>query len=129
MDARLDVYALLGLSPGEAHVIRNAGGIVTEDAIRSLAISQHLLGTREVMLVHHTQCGLQQLDDEAFAADLERSAGVRPAWRAGGFPEVVDDVRRSITELKGCPFLPFRDQIRGFVFDVSSGRLSEVAEA
>lgn len=127
MDARIDVYSLMGLSPGEAHVIRNAGGLVTDDAIRSLAISQRLLGTTEVVLVHHTDCGMQDLDDDGFASELERSAGVRPAWRAGGFTDASDDVRRSMKVLRDCPFLPSREQIRGFVLDVSNGRLSEVS--
>lgn len=126
MDARIDVYRVFGLAPGEAHVIRNAGGLVTDDAIRSLAISQRYLGTREIILVHHTSCGMQGLDDEDFAAEMERQTGSRPAWTAGGFTDPVDDVRISARRLLDCPYLPARDHIRGFVFDVATGRLEEV---
>ena len=126
MDARIDVYSLLGLRTGEAHVIRNAGGLVTEDAIRSLAISQRFLGTREVVLIHHTNCGLQGLDDEKLASELEAETGTRPTWRAGGFSDPADDVRRSIAALRADPFIALKDSIRGFVFDVKTGGLEEV---
>lgn len=129
MDARIDVYSLLGLRPGEAHVIRNAGGLVTDDAIRSLAISQRALGTREIVLIHHTGCGMQGLDDEQLAADLEAETGQRPTWTAGGFADPVDDVLRSIELLRSNPFLRSKDAIRGFVFDVKSGELREVEAA
>jgi carbonic anhydrase len=126
MDARIDVHSLFGLSPGDAHVIRNAGGLVTDDTVRSLAISQRLLGTTEVVLVHHTNCGMLGLDDDAFAADVEKDAGRRPSWRAGGFTDAAEDVRQSMQALRECPFLPARDAIRGFVLDVDTGALEEV---
>ncbi|HLI53005.1 MAG TPA: carbonic anhydrase [Acidimicrobiales bacterium] len=126
MDARIDVHSLFGLSPGDAHVIRNAGGLVTDDTVRSLCISQRLLGTTEVILVHHTNCGMLGLDDDTFAADVERDTGRRPPWRAGGFADAGDDVRRSVQMLRECPFLPARDAIRGFVLDVDNGPLEEV---
>ena len=129
MDARIDVYSLLGLRPGDAHVIRNAGGLVTDDAVRSLAISQRALGTREIVLIHHTSCGMQGLDDEKLAAELEAETGQRPPWTAGGFDDPVEDVRRSIRLLRSNPFIPARDSIRGFVFDVKSGELEEVDAA
>jgi carbonic anhydrase len=126
MDARIDVYRLFGLSVGEAHVIRNAGGLVTDDALRSLAISQRFLGTREVVLVHHTGCGMQGLDADSFLADLERETGVRPAWSPGGFDEPQEDVRRSVAAVLGDPFVVEKGSVRGFVFDVATGRLEEV---
>lgn len=126
MDARIDVYRLFGLQPGDAHVIRNAGGLLTDDAIRSLVISQRALGTTEIILVHHSRCGMQGLDDEEFAATLERETGRRPAWGAGGFTDAAADVRLSAQRIRECPYLPAREQVRGFVFDVDSGRLDEV---
>jgi carbonic anhydrase len=126
MDARLDVYAILGLEPGDAHVIRNAGGIVSDEEIRSLTISQRALGTREVILIHHTGCGMEGLDDEAFAGELERETGTRPPWRPGGFSDVEQDVRESIARVRESPFIPHNDSVRGFVYDVETGRLSEV---
>jgi carbonic anhydrase len=126
MDARLDVFALFGFSRGDAHVIRNAGGVVTDDVIRSLTISQRFLGTKEIILVHHTQCGLQDFDDEAFAAELEAETGSRPEWRARGFTDAAADMRRSIEAIRSNPYIPSRDQVRGFVFDVVDGRLHEV---
>ncbi len=126
MDARVNPYALLGLEEGDAHVIRNAGGVVTDDAIRSLAISQHLLGTEEVVLLHHTDCGMLSFTDEEFAARLEREAGQAPAWRAHAFSDLEDDVRAGIQRLRESPFIPRRDRIRGFVYEVESGRLREV---
>jgi carbonic anhydrase len=128
MDARLDPARVLGLDEGEAHVIRNAGGVVTDDAIRSLAISQHLLGTEEVMLIHHTRCGMLGLSDEDFAERLEREAGARPPWQALGFSDLERSVRDSIARLERSPFLPRRDRIRGFVYDVETGRLREVSD-
>jgi carbonic anhydrase len=126
MDARLDVYRILGLAEGEAHVIRNAGGVVTDDQIRSLAISQRLLGTREVILIHHTDCGMLTFTDAGFRDQVETDTGVRPSWSAEAFDDVEADVRRSIRRVTASPFLPHTDQVRGFVFDVATGRLAEV---
>jgi carbonic anhydrase len=126
MDSRMPLFGMLGLSIGEAHVIRNAGGVVTEDTIRSLAISQHLLGTRAVVLVHHTDCGLQQSDDEEFAALVERTTGHRPPWPARTFTDVDADVRESMRLLRASPYL-LSEEIRGTVYDVATGRLREVA--
>ena len=125
MDARMPLFGLLGLALGDAHVIRNAGGVITEDVIRSLTISQHLLGTREIVLVHHTQCGLQSTDDVAFADLVEQSTGRRPPWAARAFSDVDDDVRESIRLIQESPYLLSR-QVRGTVYDVDSGRLREV---
>ena len=127
MDARLDVYRMLGLEVGDAHVIRNAGGIVTDEVIRSLAISQHKLGTREVVLIHHTQCGLEGLDRDAFAEYLEEEAeGAPRSWTIGAFEDVDESVRRSIERIQQSPFIRHKDSVRGFVYDVESGRLREV---
>jgi carbonic anhydrase len=126
MDARLDVYRLLGLTEGEAHVIRNAGGVVTDDAIRSLAISQRLLGTTEIILIHHTDCGMLTFADDAFRADIQADTGIRPPWAAEAFGDVEADVRQSMARVEASPFLPHRD-VRGFVFDVATGQLKEVA--
>jgi carbonic anhydrase len=126
MDARLNVYALLGLREGEAHVIRNAGGVVTDDVIRSLTISQRLLGTREVILVHHTDCGMLTFKDDAVKADIEADTGVRPPFALEAFPDLDEDVRQSIARIKASPFVPHKDAVRGFVFDVKSGALREV---
>ena len=126
MDARLDVYALLGLEEGEAHVIRNAGGVVTDDEIRSLAISQRLLGTKEIVLIHHTDCGMLTFTDEDFKKTLTDDTGVEPTWSAEAFSDLDDDVRRSISRIRQSPFVPHTDQVRGFVFDVATGRLREV---
>lgn len=125
MDARMDVYRLLGLSPGEAHVIRNAGGVVTEDTIRSLAISQHVLGTREVVLVHHTSCGLLGADETAFADQVEAATGHRPPWSMQAFTDVEADVRESVRLIQDSPYLLSR-QVRGTVYDVDTGRLQEI---
>ena len=127
MDARINVYGVLGLEEGEAHVIRNAGGVVTDDEIRSLAISQRLLGTREVVLIHHTDCGMLTFTDEEFNAALLEDTGLRPAWSAEAFDDLDADVRKSIRRIKDSPFVPFTDSVRGFVFDVASGRLREVS--
>jgi carbonic anhydrase len=126
MDARLDVYRALGLQEGEAHVIRNAGGVVTDDEIRSLAISQRLLGTKEIVLIHHTDCGMLTFTDEKFADMVERDVGVRPRWRCEAFTDPEDDVREQIRRIRESPFIPEKDSIRGFVFDVGTGKLSEV---
>jgi carbonic anhydrase len=126
MDARLDVYRLLGLQEGEAHVIRNAGGVVTDDAIRSLTISQRLLGTTEVILVHHTDCGMLTFTDDAFKADIQSDTGIKPHWSAEAFSDPEQDVRQSIARIKTSPFVPNKDSVRGFVFDVGTGKLTEV---
>src|SRR5947208_9502398 len=126
MDARLNVYAVLGLAEGEAHVIRNAGGVVTEDVIRSLAISQRLLGTREIVLIHHTDCGMLTFTDDAFKRAIQDDTGIKPPWSAESFPDLDEDVRQSMARIKASPFIPHKDAIRGFVFDVATGKLNEV---
>ena len=126
MDARLNVYGILGLAEGEAHVIRNAGGVVTDDEIRSLTISQRLLGTREIILIHHTDCGMLTFTDDDFKASIQKETGIKPAWAAEAFPDVDEDVRQSIARIKASPFIPHTDSVRGFVFDVATGKLREV---
>jgi carbonic anhydrase len=126
MDARLNVHGLLGLAEGDAHVIRNAGGVVTSDAIRSLAISQRLLGTREIVLIHHTDCGMLTFTDDEFKRSIQDETGVKPDWAAEAFPDLDEDVRQSMARVTTSPFVPHTDQVRGFVFDVASGRLREV---
>ncbi len=126
MDARIDVHAVLGLDEGEVHVIRNAGGVVTDDAIRSLAISQRLLGTEEIMVIHHTRCGMLSFSDDAFRSEIERETGIKPAWAAEAFADLDGDVRQSIARIKASPFIPHKDLARGFVYDVETGRLREV---
>ena len=127
MDARLNVYAMLGLKEGEAHVMRNAGGVVTDDEIRSLAISQRLLGTREVILIHHTDCGMLTFTDDGFKRSIQDEVGIKPEWAAEAFTDLDEDVRQSIARILASPFVPSKDSVRGFVFDVASGRLREVA--
>ena len=126
MDARLNVYALLGLNDGEAHVIRNAGGVVTQDELRSLAISQRLLGTEEIILVHHTDCGMLTFTDDGFKDAIQKETGIRPPWAAEAFTDLEADVRQSIARIKADPFVVHKDRVRGFVFDVATGKLSEV---
>jgi carbonic anhydrase len=126
MDARLNPYGLLGLEEGDAHVIRNAGGVVDDDAIRSLSISQNLLGTEEIVLVHHTDCGMLTFTDEEFAGKLEAEAGERPSWSAHAFTSPEDDVRSGIEKIRSSPFIPHTDSVRGFVYDVGAGKLTEV---
>jgi carbonic anhydrase len=126
MDARLSVYDALGLTEGDAHVIRNAGGVVTDDAIRSLAISQRLLGTEEIILIHHTDCGMLTFSDDDFKAAIEQDTGIRPPWAAEAFPDLDGDVRQSIARIKASPFIPNKDSVRGFVYEVETGRLREV---
>jgi carbonic anhydrase len=126
MDARLDVYRALGLGDGEAHVIRNAGGVVTDDVLRSLTISQRKLQTTEVVLVHHTRCGMTSFAEDDFVAELESDAGQRPAWSPGAFSDTEQDVRESLTAVRGCSFLRHTDAVRGFVYDVDAGTLTEV---
>jgi carbonic anhydrase len=127
MDARLNVYAILGLNEGEAHVIRNAGGVVTDDEIRSLAISQRLLGTHEIILIHHTDCGMLTFTDDAFKRAIQDETGIKPAWSAEAFPDLEEDVRQSVARIRASPFIPHQDAIRGFVFDVATGKLNEVS--
>jgi carbonic anhydrase len=126
MDARLNVYALLGLEEGQAHVIRNAGGVVTEDVIRSLAISQRLLGTREIILIHHTDCGMLTFSDDQVKADIESDTGLRPHFALEAFSDLEADIRQSIARIKASPFVPNKDSVRGFVYDVRTGALKEV---
>lgn len=127
MDARLNVYGMLGLSEGEAHVIRNAGGVIGDDAIRSLAISQRLLGTSEIILIHHTDCGMLTFTDDEFKRSIQEETGIKPNWAAEAFGDLDTDVRQSIARIKANPFVPKTDQIRGFVFDVATGKLNEVS--
>jgi carbonic anhydrase len=129
MDSRLDVFAALGLGDGEAHVLRNAGGVITDDVIRSLAVSQRRLGTREVMLIHHTDCGMQKLSDDGFRAELQEATGIAPAFAIESFADVEADVRQSILRVRKSTFLPHREQVRGFVYDVDTHRLREVEAA
>jgi carbonic anhydrase len=129
MDSRLDVFAALGLQDGEAHVLRNAGGVITDDVIRSLAVSQRRLGTRAVMLIHHTDCGMQALTDDGFRAELQEATGVAPAFAIESFTDVEADVRQSVRRVRRSPFLLHTDLVRGFVYDVDSHRLREVEVA
>jgi carbonic anhydrase len=126
MDARLDVYRILGLHEGEAHVIRNAGGVVTDDEIRSLTISQRLLGTTEIILIHHTDCGMLTFTDDSFKADIQAEVGIKPHWSPEAFSDLEADVRQSIARIQASPFIPHKESVRGFVFDVATGRLNEV---
>jgi len=126
MDARLIPTRVLGLEEGDAHVIRNAGGVITDDEIRSLAISQHLLGTEEIILIHHTDCGMLTFSDEQFKAQLEEATGEQPAWDSEAFSDLEGDVRQSLERVTSSPFIPNKDSIRGFVYEVESGRLREV---
>jgi len=129
MDARLNPYGALGLKEGDAHVIRNAGGVVTDDEIRSLAISQRLLGTEEIILVHHTDCGMLTFTDDQFKRQIQDEVGIKPTWSAEAFGDLDEDVRQSIARIKASPFIPRKDSVRGVVYDVSSGRLCEVGPA
>jgi carbonic anhydrase len=126
MDARLNPYGLLGLHEGDAHVIRNAGGVITDDEIRSLAISQRLLGTEEIMLIHHSDCGMLTFRDDDFRRQVQDDTGIRPEWAAEAFEDLDEDVRQSIARIKASPFIPRTDVVRGFVYEVESGRLREV---
>jgi len=129
MDSRLDVFAALQLRDGEAHILRNAGGVISDDVIRSLAVSQRRLGTRAVMLIHHTDCGMQTLTDDGFRAELQQATGVAPAFAIESFVDVDSDVRQSIMRVRRSPFLPHTDNVRGFVYDVDSHLLREVEVA
>jgi carbonic anhydrase len=126
MDSRMRVFGLLGMNDGEAHVIRNAGGVVTDDVIRSLSISQRLLGTTEIILIHHTDCGLAKTTEDEFKGAIEAETGIRPPWAVEAFTDAAADVRQSIGRIQASPFIPHKDQVRGFVFDVATGRLDEV---
>jgi carbonic anhydrase len=126
MDARLDPQALLGLSEGDAHVIRNAGGVITADEIRSLSISQRLLGTEEIVLIHHTDCGMLTFEDDAFRRSIQDETGIKPEWAAEAFPDVEEDVLQSLSRIHASPFIPTKDSVRGFVYEVETGRLREV---
>ena len=126
MDARVSPYALLGLSEGEAHVIRNAGGVVTDDEIRSLAISQRLLGTEEIMVIHHTDCGMLTFHDDDFKHQIEQETGIKPTWAAEAFSDLDQDERQTLARIKTSPFIPKKDNTRGFVYEVETGRLREV---
>jgi carbonic anhydrase len=126
MDARLNPYAILGLTEGDAHVIRNAGGVVTDDGIRSLAISQRLLGTEEILLIHHTDCGMLTFTDDEFKRSIQQDTGIKPAWAVEAFPDLEEDVRQSIARVKASPFIPRKDSVRGFVYEVETGHLREV---
>jgi carbonic anhydrase len=126
MDARVNPYPIFGLELGDAHVIRNAGGVVTDDEIRSLAISQRLLGTEEVILMHHTDCGMLTFNDDEFRRQIQEETGLKPAWSPEAFDDLEADVRQSIKRIKSSPFIPHKDSIRGFIYQVETGRLREV---
>jgi carbonic anhydrase len=126
MDSRMDLVGLLGLKLGDAHMIRNAGGVVTDDAIRSLAISQRMLGTREIVLLHHTDCGMQTFSDDEFKRSLLDEIGIKPAWAVEAFDDLDEDVRQSIARIQASPFIPHKDSVRGFVYDVHTGALREI---
>lgn len=126
MDSRLDVFSALGLNDGEAHILRNAGGVITDDVVRSLAISQRLLGTESVMVIHHTDCGMQKITDDGFRAELQATTGMAPAFAIESFTDVEADVRQSVARLRHSMFVPNRDQIRGFVYDVDNHALTEI---
>ena len=126
MDARLNPYGILGLREGDAHIIRNAGGVVTDDEIRSLSISQRLLGTEEIILIHHTDCGMRTFTDDEFKRAIQDETGIKPEWAAEAFDDLDEDVRQSIARIQASPFIPRKDSVRGFVYEVESGRLREV---
>ena len=126
MDARLNVYGMLGLQEGDAHVIRNAGGVITDDEIRSLAISQRLLGTSEIILIHHTDCGMLTFTDDEVKQQIQDEVGIKPEFAMEAFPDLEEDVRQSIARIQASPFIPNKDSVRGFVYEVETGRLREV---
>jgi carbonic anhydrase len=126
MDSRLDLFGALGLDIGDAHLIRNAGGLPTDDVLRSLALSQRYLGTREVVLIHHTECGMQDFDDKAFRAELAAESGDEPPWDVPGFTDLYDTMRQSVATVRGCRWIPYREDVRGFIFDVATARIEEV---
>ena len=125
MDSRMDIFEMLGLQHGEAHIIRNAGGVVTDDVIRSLVVSQRSIGTREIILIHHTNCGLQSVSEDEFKAEIEAEVGIKPWWALEGFTDPYADVRQSVNRLHNSPFVTHKQHIRGFVFDVADGTLRE----
>ena len=127
MDARLNPYGLLGLNEGDAHVIRNAGGVITDDEIRSLAISQRLLGTEEIVLIHHTDCGMLTFTDDEFKRSIQDELGIKPEWAAEAFPDLEEDVRQSLARVNASPFIPNKSSVRGFVYDVHTGKLNEIS--
>lgn len=129
MDSRLDLFGLLGLEHGDAHMLRNSGGVVTDDMIRSLAISQRFMGTEEIILIHHTDCGMLTFTDDGLRAELEQETGIRPAWAPEAFTDLDANVRQSMGRIRMCPFIPHRDKVRGFVYDVDTGALREVVPA
>lgn len=129
MDSRMDIFQILGLGNGEAHIIRNAGGVITDDVIRSLCLSQRFLGTREIVLLHHTDCGLSKVDEGAFREELAEELGVKPWWSLEAFTDVDEDVRQSMQRIQMTPFVEHKDNVRGFVYEVETGRLREVAAA
>jgi carbonic anhydrase len=128
MDARLNPYGLLGLSEGDAHIIRNAGGVITADELRSLAISQRLLGTKEIILIHHTDCGMLTFTDDGFKDDIQAETGLKPPWSAEAFSDVDEDVRQSVARIHADPFIPRKESVRGFVYEVETGKLREVGD-
>ncbi|MDQ2748448.1 MAG: carbonic anhydrase [Actinomycetota bacterium] len=127
MDSRLDLFGALGLDIGDAHLIRNAGGVITDDVLRSLALSQRSMGTREVVIIHHTECGMLGLDDDQFRAALAAESGHAPPWRVPGFTDLPADVRSSIAAVRECPWIPNRDDVRGFIFDVATAEIQEIS--
>ena len=127
MDTRIDLFPMLGLERGDAHIIRNAGGVVTDDEIRSLAISQRLLGTEEIVLIHHTDCGMLTFSDDDFRRSIQEETGIKPEWAAEAFEDLDEDVRQSIARIKASPFIPNKDSVRGFVYEVETGKLREVS--
>ena len=126
MDARLDIHKILGLEEGDAHVIRNAGGVITDDEIRSLTISQRLLGTREIILIHHTDCGMLTFSDDEFKQQIHEDVGMKPHFSMESFSDLEEDVRQSIRRIQANPFIPHTDSVRGFIYEVETGRLREV---
>ena len=126
MDARLDVHKILGLQEGDAHVIRNAGGVITDDEIRSLTISQRLLGTREIILIHHTDCGMLTFLDDELKAQIQEEVGMKPHFSMESFSDLEEDMRQSIARIQASPFIPHKDAVRGFIYEVETGRLREV---
>ena len=128
MDARINLWDLFHLGLGDAHVIRNAGGVITDDEVRSLAISQRLLGTEEIVLIHHTDCGMLTFTDDEFKASIQTETGIKPEWAAEAFPDVDEDVRQSLARVHASPFIPLKDNVRGFVYEVETGVLREVAK-
>ena len=126
MDARLDVYRMLGISEGEAHVFRNAGGVITDDGIRSLAISQRLLGTKEIIVIHHTDCGMLTFTDDEFKRAIQDETGIKPSWAAESFGDLEEEVRQSMRRIEASPFVTRHESLRGFIFDVATGGLNEV---